>query len=85
MEMQMKSVGEVYRKMNKKTGNATQINKNGVPGPIQEQVDIGTVDFATVVRFHTKKNPNSKKFEVILGSFWSPEAIKERSDFFVFF
>ena len=51
MEMQMKSVREVYRKINKKTGNATQIHKNGVPGPIQEQVGIGTMDFATVVRF----------------------------------
>ena len=51
MEMQMKSVREVYRKINKKTANATQINKNGVPGPIQEQVGIGTMDFATVVRF----------------------------------
>ena len=51
MEMQMKSVREVYRKINKKTGNATQIHKNGVPGPIQGQVGIGTMDFATAVRF----------------------------------
>ncbi len=53
MEMQMTktSVREVYRKINKKTGNATQINKNGVPGPIQGQVGIGTMDFGTAVRF----------------------------------
>ena len=51
MEMQMKSVREVYRKINKKTGNTIQINKNGVPGPIQGQVGIGTMDFATAVRF----------------------------------
>ena len=51
MEMQMKSVREVYRKISKKTGNATQINKNWVPGPIQGQVGIGTMDFAIVVRF----------------------------------
>ena len=51
MEMQMKSVREVYRKINKKTGNAAQIHKKGVPGPIQGQVGIGTVEFATVVRF----------------------------------
>ena len=35
--MQMKSVREVYRKINKKTGNVTQINKNRVPEPIQGQ------------------------------------------------
>ena len=51
MEMQMKSVREVYRKINKKTGNATQIHKNGVPKPIQGQVGIGTIDFAIVARF----------------------------------
>ena len=51
MAMQMKSVREVYRKIIKKTGNATQINEYGVPGPIQGQVGIGTMDFATVVRF----------------------------------
>ena len=51
MEMQMKSVREVYRKINQKIGNATQINKNEVPGPIQGQVGIGTIDFATAVRF----------------------------------
>ena len=51
MEMQMKSVREVYRKINKKTGNATKIHKNWVPGPIQGQVGIGTMDFATAVRF----------------------------------
>ena len=55
MEMQMKSVREVYRKINKKTANATQIHKNGVPGPIQGQVGIGTMDFATVVRFRKEK------------------------------
>ena len=55
MEMQMKSVQEVYRKVNQKTGNATQIYKNGVPGPIQGQVGIGTMDFATVVRFWKEK------------------------------
>ena len=51
MEMQMKSVREVYRKINQKAGNAIQIHKNGVPGPIQGQVGIGTMDFATLVRF----------------------------------
>ena len=51
MEMQRESVREVYREINKKTGNATQINKNGVPGPFQGQVAIGTMDFAIVVRF----------------------------------
>ena len=51
MEMQMKRAREVYREINKKTGNAPQINKNGVTGPIQGQVGIGTMDFATVVRF----------------------------------
>ena len=51
MEMQMKSVREVYRKINKKTGNAIQINKNWVPGPIQGQVGIGSMDFARVVFF----------------------------------
>ena len=51
MEMQMKSVREVYRKINKKNGNATQIHKKGVPGPIQGQVGIGTMDFATAVCF----------------------------------
>ena len=74
MEIQMKSVREVYRKINKKIGNATQINKNGVPGPIQGQVGIGTMDFATavrvlkgksvdsviVVRFQTKKHQTLK-------------------------
>ena len=55
MEMQMKSVREVYRKINKKTGNATQIHKNGVPGPIQGQVGIRTMDFATAVRFQKDK------------------------------
>jgi hypothetical protein len=49
--MQMKSVREVCRKINKKIGNATQINKTVVLGPIQGQVGIGTMDFATVVRF----------------------------------
>ena len=49
--MQMKSAGEVYRMINKKTGNATQINKNWVPGPIQGQVGIGLMDFAIVVLF----------------------------------
>ena len=37
----------------------------------------------------SKKDPQRQKesprFDIILGSFWSPEAIKERSDFFVFF
>ena len=55
MEMQMKSVREVYRKINQKSGDATQIHKNGVLGPIQWQVGIRTMDFATVVRFCKEK------------------------------
>ena len=43
------------------------------------------MDSVIVVRLHTKKTSNIQKthlgFEVILGSFWNPEAIKERSNF----
>ena len=102
MEMQMKSVREVYRKINQQIGNATQINKNWVPGPIQGQVGIGTMDFAIVVRFckerawillelylfiqkNIKPLKNSLHFERLFGLFWSPEAIKERSNFFLSF
>ena len=39
--------------------------------------------------FSYKKDPQpqkvSRRFEIILGSFWSSETSKERSDFFVFF
>ena len=73
MEMQMKSVREVYRKINKKTGNATQINKNGVPGAHPGAgwhrnhgfcysctfLRGRNMDSDTFVCFHTEKNIKS--------------------------